>query len=172
MVFFFNDTATTEIYTLSLHDALPIGLLGRVAQALVPRRRCEFIPAWFLSFRKRFLADTRRSQRSTTKKEPCHSADLHHYIVWFFFAISAPLRETAFPILPDDPRAFSLHRGLHLFERRHAGIARGGHGEGAVHRAVLHRLLRSLARQEPVRQAGREAVAAAHPVVDFPVRTP
>src|SRR5436853_6692023 len=26
--FFFNDTATTEIYTLSLHDALPILLLG------------------------------------------------------------------------------------------------------------------------------------------------
>src|SRR5258708_19076773 len=25
--FFFNDTATTEIYTLSLHDALPIWLL-------------------------------------------------------------------------------------------------------------------------------------------------
>src|SRR5258707_7505256 len=24
MAFFFNDTATTEIYTLSLHDALPI----------------------------------------------------------------------------------------------------------------------------------------------------
>src|SRR2546430_11435926 len=29
--FFFNDTATTEIYTLSLHDALPICL---------PRRSC------------------------------------------------------------------------------------------------------------------------------------
>src|SRR5258708_12457484 len=28
--FFFNDTATTEIYTLSLHDALPIsGIVGR-----------------------------------------------------------------------------------------------------------------------------------------------
>src|SRR2546427_8911182 len=26
MFFFFNDTATTEIYTLSLHDALPIWL--------------------------------------------------------------------------------------------------------------------------------------------------
>ena len=24
--FFFNDTATTEIYTLSLHDALPISI--------------------------------------------------------------------------------------------------------------------------------------------------
>src|SRR5258708_26510229 len=29
--FFFNDTATTEIYTLSLHDALPIW--GRGSQA-------------------------------------------------------------------------------------------------------------------------------------------
>src|SRR2546430_13701137 len=28
--FFFNDTATTEIYTLSLHDALPIYVPGRV----------------------------------------------------------------------------------------------------------------------------------------------
>src|SRR6266705_4100413 len=29
--FFFNDTATTEIYTLSLHDALPIsGQLGQL----------------------------------------------------------------------------------------------------------------------------------------------
>src|SRR2546430_11345041 len=26
MFFFFNDTATTEIYTLSLHDALPISV--------------------------------------------------------------------------------------------------------------------------------------------------
>src|SRR5687768_18537148 len=28
--FFFNDTATTEIYTLSLHDALPIFVLSRL----------------------------------------------------------------------------------------------------------------------------------------------
>src|SRR2546430_13700625 len=33
--FFFNDTATTEIYTLSLHDALPI---WRGARALRRRR--------------------------------------------------------------------------------------------------------------------------------------
>src|SRR2546422_8570407 len=30
--FFFNDTATTEIYTLSLHDALPIFVRVRSAQ--------------------------------------------------------------------------------------------------------------------------------------------
>src|SRR5436853_6539600 len=29
--FFFNDTATPEIYTLSLHDALPIWHVGRAA---------------------------------------------------------------------------------------------------------------------------------------------
>src|SRR5258706_14832595 len=30
--FFFNDTATTEIYTLSLHDALPILLFHRLQE--------------------------------------------------------------------------------------------------------------------------------------------
>src|SRR3712207_7491439 len=34
-IFFFNDTATTEIYTLSLHDALPISP-GAVADQLHP----------------------------------------------------------------------------------------------------------------------------------------
>src|ERR1035437_937998 len=40
-VFFFNDTATTEIYTLSLHDALPICLglvLARVDHVIAGRR--------------------------------------------------------------------------------------------------------------------------------------
>src|SRR2546430_12881421 len=36
MFFFFNDTATTEIYTLSLHDALPI--YARDFGGLHPRR--------------------------------------------------------------------------------------------------------------------------------------
>src|SRR5687768_18410889 len=38
LFFFFNDTATTEIYTLSLHDALPIcgpSRLGRLPHAAV-----------------------------------------------------------------------------------------------------------------------------------------
>src|SRR3712207_7300888 len=34
MFFFFNDTATTEIYTLSLHDALPICPVGRRARRI------------------------------------------------------------------------------------------------------------------------------------------
>src|SRR2546430_12044975 len=35
--FFFNDTATTEIYTLSLHDALPISAANIVPLVLIPQ---------------------------------------------------------------------------------------------------------------------------------------
>src|SRR2546430_16185152 len=38
--FFFNDTATTEIYTLSLHDALPISIEGAVEEQ---HRRLDFV---------------------------------------------------------------------------------------------------------------------------------
>src|SRR5574338_1097912 len=47
--FFFNDTATTEIYTLSLHDALPILL-----EVFNPRRRAEVLP----QFNRRYLLRT------------------------------------------------------------------------------------------------------------------
>src|SRR5215203_3228157 len=44
-LFFFNDTATTEIYTLSLHDALPIAaerpLVALDAGEHEPRRRLD-----------------------------------------------------------------------------------------------------------------------------------
>src|SRR3712207_8481884 len=40
MFFFFNDTATTEIYTLSLHDALPICLYrGGLCHVTASRER-------------------------------------------------------------------------------------------------------------------------------------
>src|SRR2546429_7270363 len=41
--FFFNDTATTEIYTLSLHDALPILAVVDVSAQLLHHleRECE-----------------------------------------------------------------------------------------------------------------------------------
>ena len=35
--FFFNDTATTEIYTLSLHDALPISMIIILRIVIKPR---------------------------------------------------------------------------------------------------------------------------------------
>src|SRR5260370_39112594 len=42
--FFFNDTATTEIYTLSLHDALPISVptgIGGCSPAILKQVGCS-----------------------------------------------------------------------------------------------------------------------------------
>src|SRR5476651_663734 len=50
--FFFNDTATTEIYTLSLHDALPIYLTG------IASRCCGEAP-------KLFRGDSAEDRKST-----------------------------------------------------------------------------------------------------------
>src|SRR3712207_8242409 len=45
-MFFFNDPATTEIYTLSLHDALPIcGDKGRSGGESLNRTLGQFYPA-------------------------------------------------------------------------------------------------------------------------------
>src|SRR2546426_3633769 len=55
LFFFFNDTATTEIYTLSLHDALPISASGkpgtdcgatRPSACFRPRRSASRCTSW------------------------------------------------------------------------------------------------------------------------------
>src|SRR5258706_4013062 len=54
LFFFFNDTATTEIYTLSLHDALPISgpdrhqrrVLHHIHPSHERRRRERQLPEW------------------------------------------------------------------------------------------------------------------------------
>ena len=43
--FFFNDTATTEIYTLSLHDALPISFADFASQDAQYNNYLQVIPA-------------------------------------------------------------------------------------------------------------------------------
>src|ERR1051325_12177364 len=44
--FFFNDTATTEIYTLSLHDALPISFLMIVVGIPLGILAARFLDRW------------------------------------------------------------------------------------------------------------------------------
>src|SRR2546430_12553477 len=66
--FFFNDTATTEIYTLSLHDALPICCVaGRSAAPRSSRSPADRSPA-DLPRRPRFRAD-----RKSTRLNSSHS---------------------------------------------------------------------------------------------------
>src|SRR2546425_10796866 len=63
--FFFNDTATTEIYTLSLHDALPISLgvqtrLGAVRG--VAAGESEFRSSGRIRFRPRHRSEEHTSE--------------------------------------------------------------------------------------------------------------
>src|SRR5437588_10539679 len=51
-VFFFNDTATTQIYTLSLHDALPISFNFAGATTML-EKSCGHITATAIKTRKR-----------------------------------------------------------------------------------------------------------------------
>src|SRR3712207_9486027 len=44
--FFFNDTATTEIYTLSLHDALPISSVVASSSAAASASAVSSPPVW------------------------------------------------------------------------------------------------------------------------------
>src|SRR2546430_12493508 len=79
LFFFFNDTATTEIYTLSLHDALPIcaagGPAGRWRAAAGPGRRGR---AWRrrgagLRGRRRGPGRGGRRDRKSTRLNSSHS---------------------------------------------------------------------------------------------------
>src|SRR2546430_12745655 len=64
--FFFNDTATTEIYTLSLHDALPISgkVSGRTSNTEVTLFKSNGIASWDLAVAMRVYAAAREKKRS------------------------------------------------------------------------------------------------------------
>src|SRR2546430_17470411 len=67
LVFFFNDTATTEIYTLSLHDALPI------SRAVLPLRRVRRGGAAQLAVPPQPAAVRPAADRKSTRLNSSHS---------------------------------------------------------------------------------------------------
>src|SRR2546426_9050676 len=78
VLFFFNDTATTEIYTLSLHDALPICAVPLARGAsLAPddhpaesgHLRAGGLPARPVSCRR---ADRRSEEHTSELQSPCN----------------------------------------------------------------------------------------------------
>src|SRR2546426_1667323 len=66
LFFFFNDTATTEIYTLSLHDALPICARDPLATARGPR------PHGRRRHRPRALRRGRSEEHTSELQSPCN----------------------------------------------------------------------------------------------------
>src|ERR1044072_5236112 len=85
-VFFFNDTATTEIYTLSLHDALPI------CSKRNPRQDR-------LDDRSRALPAHQSDGREEIGRAHGRNSIQPIYILWpfFFLMIRRPPRSTLFP---------------------------------------------------------------------------
>src|SRR5688572_32106026 len=66
VLFFFNDTATTEIYTLSLHDALPIFLrTGR--RTCVSSTRAPRMSTRLCRSTHKTAASRRRSEEHTSE---------------------------------------------------------------------------------------------------------
>src|SRR2546429_1283061 len=81
---FFNDTATTEIYTLSLHDALPISLHG----VYQPRAIDEICGA-FLQ-RHQELEQLFRGDRKSTRLNSSHG-----YISYAVFCLKKKKKSVA-----------------------------------------------------------------------------
>src|SRR5256885_9810254 len=73
--FFFNDTATTEIYTLSLHDALPISPARERLPVGRERERADLPLAGVVGVRERLHLGARRhrSEEHTSElQSPCN----------------------------------------------------------------------------------------------------
>src|SRR2546426_12541753 len=70
LFFFFNDTATTEIYTLSLHDALPIYF--RIDGPVVAHLQEVFADDWHFSTGKMLHDDRWFRDRKSTRLNSSH----------------------------------------------------------------------------------------------------
>src|SRR3712207_9485996 len=69
--FFFNDTATTEIYTLSLHDALPIWAV--VHEKKQPQRTLESIEPICIRTISRASRQFELADRKSTRLNSSHA---------------------------------------------------------------------------------------------------
>src|SRR5256885_11790892 len=71
LFFFFNDTATTEIYTLSLHDALPISQPCR-NRPVLPKSSVRPLSAGPFSRRQRSSRSERSEEHTSELQSPCN----------------------------------------------------------------------------------------------------
>src|SRR2546427_12346478 len=87
IVFFFNDTATTEIYTLSLHDALPISSRRRHPQYSIRATERGQL--------RRMQQEAARSRRATVGRRRYNDAEQDGIV-------AAPSRDEAVVLVPHE----------------------------------------------------------------------
>src|SRR5687768_18193522 len=99
--FFFNDTATTEIYTLSLHDALPILSPRRLAHPPPPRHPRRAHPE-------------RRQDRKSTRLNSSHG-----YISYAVFCLKKK-KQTLPPLFDQISMTSPFHHTTRILAKLHA----------------------------------------------------
>src|SRR2546430_12318069 len=90
--FFFNDTATTEIYTLSLHDALPISRDGK-SQAFCAAQDSDSAERRARSLQGRTCGGPERDRKSTRLNSS------HSQISYAVFCLKKKKKKAATPEL-------------------------------------------------------------------------
>src|SRR2546430_13128646 len=78
-LFFFNDTATTEIYTLSLHDALPICAAGSPPTTSCCMRAAALwwsIRATAPTYRRRWRSSNASLREKSSRRSEEHTSEL------------------------------------------------------------------------------------------------
>src|SRR5437667_4665452 len=85
--FFFNDTATTEIYTLSLHDALPISNRGTFSQELWISAQFHQARSCRLKYSLAFVEDRRQDAAANQDRKSTRLNSSHITISYAVFCL-------------------------------------------------------------------------------------
>src|SRR2546426_5253380 len=102
LFFFFNDTATTEIYTLSLHDALPICLSPFLVQLDIPVAT-QFVPAQPLLPSGEYRMPPEEAEDYYYQDEDRKSTRLNSsHLVISYAVFCLKKKKAAFPTYSDD----------------------------------------------------------------------
>src|SRR2546430_13400330 len=90
LFFFFNDTATTEIYTLSLHDALPISAPSRTSGSI--SRPVRYGMARLIEAEIAAAREAHRGQQTDRKSTRLNSS--HSQISYAVFCLKKKKKNT------------------------------------------------------------------------------
>src|SRR2546429_6052584 len=91
--FFFNDTATTEIYTLSLHDALPISARGTGSEETRMKRDAALTPGAKKAGSGEYVFDFNRLGQIIDRKSTRLNSS-HGYISYAVFCLKKKKQST------------------------------------------------------------------------------
>src|SRR5690349_23392110 len=97
LLFFFNDTATTEIYTLSLHDALPIWPVCNIVTFFQTRSTFSSTEKWDSASRR--CARTWKSAPTAADRKSTRLNSSHVEISYAVFCLKKKKKEDKIPLL-------------------------------------------------------------------------